>query len=150
MKDQSDGRIRIRTGLAETGGRPAVLVEIQDNGPGMPPEVLSKIWDPFFTTKDQGEGSGLGLGIVQGIIEKHKGRIEVQSYVESVVSEGVERGTSFRVFLPVEGPGRAGRRIERGGGRRALSALSERFVISGRVAAELDRSEIARVNTKSF
>ncbi len=119
MKDQSDGRIRIRTEVAETGGRPAVLVEIQDNGPGIAPEVLTKIWDPFFTTKDQGEGSGLGLGIVQGIIEKHKGKIEVQSHVESDSSGGVERGTSFRVLLPVEGPGEQaeGLSAAAGGGR---------------------------------
>ncbi|MCR9143074.1 MAG: ATP-binding protein [bacterium] len=107
MKDQSDARIRIRTALVEGG---AVLVEIQDNGPGIPPAVLSKIWDPFFTTKDQGEGSGLGLGIVQGIIEKHKGKIEVISYTADDVANQqaqaeVARGTVFRVTLPIEGPG---------------------------------------------
>lgn len=56
-----------------------VCVKIQDSGSGIPPEILPKIWDPFFTTKDQGQGSGLGLGIVRGIIEKHKGSISVQS-----------------------------------------------------------------------
>ncbi|MCB1189790.1 MAG: GHKL domain-containing protein [Leptospiraceae bacterium] len=54
-------------------------VEIKDTGYGIPPEVIDRIWDPFFTTKKQGDGSGLGLGIVKGIIEKHKGKISVNS-----------------------------------------------------------------------
>ena len=58
---------------------PFVCIEIQDSGSGIKPEILDRIWDPFFTTKDQGEGSGLGLGIVKGIIEKHKGKISATS-----------------------------------------------------------------------
>ncbi|MEQ9366766.1 MAG: ATP-binding protein [Leptospirales bacterium] len=118
MKDQSDGRIRIRTCTTDFGDRPAVLVEIQDNGPGIPPAVLSKIWDPFFTTKDQGEGSGLGLGIVQGIVEKHKGKIEVDSFTEDGPDAARRRGTSFRVTLLVEGPAEAAEgRTPAAGGR---------------------------------
>lgn len=69
------GILRISSYLEE----PFVTIEIQDNGSGIKPEILDRIWDPFFTTKDQGEGSGLGLGIVKGIIEKHKGKISVTS-----------------------------------------------------------------------
>lgn len=54
-------------------------IEIKDTGHGIPKEIGDKIWDPFYTTKKQGEGSGLGLGIVKGIIEKHKGKITVDS-----------------------------------------------------------------------
>jgi signal transduction histidine kinase len=56
-----------------------VIVSIEDNGPGIPDEVLPRIFEPFFTTKVKGEGTGLGLGIVKRIVEKHKGRIEVES-----------------------------------------------------------------------
>jgi len=56
-----------------------ILVEIGDNGPGIPPEVQSRIFDPFFTTKPVGEGTGLGLDIVQRIVRAHKGSIRVDS-----------------------------------------------------------------------
>ncbi len=72
-----------------------VLIQIQDNGPGIPSEIMDKIWDPFFTTKPQGEGTGLGLGIVKNIVESHKGKIYCQS----------ESGkTIFFVELPVSQP----------------------------------------------
>lgn len=93
MKGRDGARVTIETQAARLREEDAVAVVFTDNGPGMPPEVLSKIWDPFFTTKDQGEGSGLGLGIVKGIIDKHKGKIEVESEVG--------KGTTFTVTLPV-------------------------------------------------
>jgi histidine kinase len=68
------------------------MVVIRDNGQGIPEEILGKIFTPFFTTKKAGEGSGLGLDIVRKIVDKHKGRIEV----ESVAGEG----TAFSVFIP--------------------------------------------------
>ncbi|EMY61958.1 sensor histidine kinase [Leptospira terpstrae] len=77
-------------------GEDYVLISFEDNGSGIPSEIKDKIWDPFFTTKDQGEGTGLGLGIVKGIIEKHKGRIEVES---------APGRTLFMVYLPLVGPG---------------------------------------------
>ncbi|MBU45033.1 MAG: hypothetical protein CMN76_17610 [Spirochaetaceae bacterium] len=58
---------------------PAVCIFIEDNGPGIPADHIEKIWDPFFTTKDQGEGSGLGLSIVRRIVEEHGGAIGVRS-----------------------------------------------------------------------
>ncbi|TGL77680.1 PAS domain S-box protein [Leptospira yasudae] len=68
-----------------------VKVSIQDNGPGIPPDVREKIFDPFFTTKGPGEGSGLGLDISRRIVKKHDGRIELES----------EPGrTIFHVILP--------------------------------------------------
>ena len=71
-----------------------VIVEITDSGIGIPKEIIDKIFDPFFTTKNVGEGTGLGLSIVYGIIEEHKGKIEVESKVGE--------GTRFRIRLPVE------------------------------------------------
>jgi len=70
-----------------------VVVEIQDNGKGIPAEVLPRIFDPFFTTKDVGKGTGLGLSIAYKIIEQHGGKISVDSAV------GV--GTKFTVVLPL-------------------------------------------------
>ncbi|HMA66830.1 MAG TPA: ATP-binding protein, partial [Desulfosalsimonadaceae bacterium] len=57
----------------------AAVVEIRDNGGGIPKENLEHIFDPFFTTKQHGEGTGLGLSIVYGIVKNHGGEIEVKS-----------------------------------------------------------------------
>ncbi len=71
----------------------AVCVEIADTGKGIAPEHLKRIFDPFFTTKPVGKGTGLGLSLSYGIVQKHHGKIEVQS------EPGV--GTKFRVTIPV-------------------------------------------------
>jgi two-component system NtrC family sensor kinase len=87
------GVLRLRT----TRGRsPAgeVVVEVEDDGIGIPREQQSKIFEPFFTTKPMGRGTGLGLSICYGIVEDHRGRIEVESQPG--------RGSTFRVYLPVE------------------------------------------------
>ena len=73
-----------------------VVAEIEDDGPGMPPEVAAKVFDPFFTTKPPGHGTGLGLNISHNIVvRKHKGRIEVDS---------APGRTTFRVLLPITIP----------------------------------------------
>ena len=69
------------------------LIEVADSGPGIAPEVLAKIFEPFFTTKPVGEGTGLGLATVYGIVKQADGWI----HVESKVGEGA----AFRIFLPV-------------------------------------------------
>ena len=68
------------------------VISVADTGPGIPEEIRGKIFEPFFTTKPVGVGSGLGLDIVRRIVDKHQGRIELQSEV------GV--GTMFTVYLP--------------------------------------------------
>lgn len=73
---------------------PMIQVEVADNGPGVPPDVMEKMFSPFFTTKPQ--GSGLGLAIVRKIVDAHDGRIDVSGRPE-------QRGTRFRVTLPVIG-----------------------------------------------
>jgi two-component system NtrC family sensor kinase len=70
-----------------------VRVDVQDTGCGIPKENMSKLFTPFFTTKAKGKGVGLGLAVVHGIIERHKGRIKVQSEVG--------KGTTFSVYLGV-------------------------------------------------
>jgi signal transduction histidine kinase len=77
-----------------------VVVEIRDNGVGIPKENMPKIFDPFFTSKEVGKGTGLGLSITYGIVERHEGKIEVTSEVG--------QGTTFRVTLPLKGPSSAG------------------------------------------
>jgi two-component system, NtrC family, sensor kinase len=85
---QGQGTIRVRTGAAGD----EVWVEITDTGAGIPEEIRNKIFDPFFTTKPVGKGTGLGLSISYGIVQKHRGRIEVESQVA--------QGSTFRVVLP--------------------------------------------------
>jgi len=69
-----------------------VILEVKDNGCGIPDKIIHKIFDPFFTTKSIGEGTGLGLSVVHGIVKKHGGTVTVKS------KKGV--GTSFCVILP--------------------------------------------------
>jgi two-component system NtrC family sensor kinase len=71
-----------------------IMAEFIDTGAGIRQEDLPKIFEPFFTTKPQGRGTGLGLSVAYGIVEEHRGRIEVETQV------GI--GTNFKVFLPVE------------------------------------------------
>ncbi len=90
MGDRSErGRIVIRTGSADG----EAWFEVADNGSGIPKDVLPRIFDPFFTTKPIGKGTGLGLSLSYGIVQKHQGRITVDSEVG--------RGTTFRVTLPL-------------------------------------------------
>ena len=88
--DHDSGEVRITT---RCEGR-TVMVSISDTGPGISPEQLKKIFDPFFTTKPVGEGTGLGLSITHGIIERHGGKIEVES--------APGNGTTFIISLPVD------------------------------------------------
>lgn len=73
-----------------------VAVDVQDDGAGMPPEVMAKIFDPFFTTKEIGKGTGLGLSISYKIVQQHGGKISVESKPGS--------GTKFTVWLPLTPP----------------------------------------------
>jgi signal transduction histidine kinase len=75
--------------------RDAVIVEVEDDGPGVPEEVQAKVFDPFFTTKAVGKGTGLGLSVAYAIAQEHGGRITIGS------RDG--RGASFRLELPVGG-----------------------------------------------
>src|SRR5512138_3562616 len=88
------GRLAISTDLVE-GGR-WVEMSFQDTGPGIPPDHLSKIFDPFFTTKER--GTGLGLSVVYGIVERHGGKIEIQTEVG--------KGTRVMLRLPPKPPER--------------------------------------------
>jgi PAS domain S-box-containing protein len=86
---KNGGVLTIRTSVAEGVCR----VEVSDTGSGIPASVLPRIFDPFFTTKGEGEGTGLGLSVNLGIVERHGGKILVESEVG--------KGTTFTLCLPV-------------------------------------------------
>lgn len=93
LENQPDavGNITIRTSVKD---EQSILVEISDDGPGMPPEVQNRIFDPFFTTKPVGKGTGLGLSISHQIItEKHRGTLQCNSEIG--------QGTKFYIELPI-------------------------------------------------
>jgi len=86
---KNGGVLTIRTSVAEGICR----IDVSDTGSGIPPTVLPRIFDPFFTTKNEGEGTGLGLSVSLGIVERHGGKILVESEVG--------KGTTFTLCLPL-------------------------------------------------
>jgi two-component system cell cycle sensor histidine kinase/response regulator CckA len=102
VRAHGGGQVTIRTarltqeearelGYAGAAGDQA-LIEVADDGPGIPPEIRDKIFEPFFTTKPVGEGTGLGLATVYGIVKQSDGWIHLHTQVGE--------GTAFRIFLP--------------------------------------------------
>jgi PAS domain S-box-containing protein len=87
---EGQGVIRVRTGCNDH----QVWVEVIDTGIGIPAENLNRIFDPFFTTKALGKGTGLGLSLAWGIVQRHRGTIEVESQPG--------KGSTFRVVLPID------------------------------------------------
>jgi C4-dicarboxylate-specific signal transduction histidine kinase len=87
--DNREKEITIRT--FRTGGK--VVLEVSDNATGIRDEIKEEIFEPLFSTKKPGEGMGLGLSIVQSLVERFNGRIEAQNKIQG--------GATFRVELPV-------------------------------------------------
>jgi signal transduction histidine kinase len=85
------GRIVLRT-RREPG---FAVVEIEDSGGGIPADIQEKIWDPFFTTKPVGKGTGQGLTIARSIVVKHGGMLSFESFMG--------KGTTFVIRLPLAG-----------------------------------------------
>ncbi|WP_319521806.1 cache domain-containing protein [uncultured Desulfosarcina sp.] len=90
------GRIDIQTQKAAKGESGGVEIRIADTGSGISPEYMDKLFDPFFTTKPAGKGTGLGLAVSAGIIQRHGGTIDVKSKPGS--------GTTFTIWLPEHPP----------------------------------------------
>lgn len=104
------GQVMVVTLMAGDGGE----ISVDDNGPGIEPDVLPHIFEPFFTTKQ--DGTGLGLAVVSQIVEEHGGSLSCQSLPG--------KGTTFRIKLP----GKLGERKKGGGGGEAGSAVRQREV----------------------
>jgi two-component system NtrC family sensor kinase len=90
--DENEGKINITTRKGDCDGKPCVVVTIADNGHGISREDMTKIFDPFYSTKGR-KGTGLGLAVVWGIVEKHKGKVDVHS------EQG--KGTTFTLTFPI-------------------------------------------------
>src|SRR5207253_581949 len=104
-----------------------VRLAVSDTGSGIPPAVLERMFDPFFTTKGVGEGTGLGLSLVHGIVADLGGAIDVATQVGA--------GTTFTVWLPVAGdtvrPGAdGGRELPRGDGETVMVVDDERSLVA--------------------
>lgn len=89
--DSRGGTVRVNTRFKEDH----VIIDVADDGPGIPEAYLPRIFDPFFTTKPPGKGTGLGLSICYGIVTKMGGKISVNS--------ATEMGTTFHIQLPIQG-----------------------------------------------
>ncbi|NLD35748.1 MAG: response regulator [Desulfatiglans sp.] len=87
---KSDGVIKIKTCSRDNN----ITIEISDNGEGIPEKNITRIYDPFFTTKEVGKGTGLGLNVAYNIVKKHNGNIDVKSQVG--------KGTTFYISIPLE------------------------------------------------
>lgn len=92
--EKADSGMILLSGFAEDG---RVVVRIGDNGPGIPPEQTDQIFNPFYTTKEPGQGTGLGLFIVKRLVERHKGTIDVESPAGG--------GTTFTLKFPLHQEG---------------------------------------------
>jgi two-component system NtrC family sensor kinase len=93
------GTIVVRT--THDTDRGSAVLEVNDDGPGIPEERQRKIFDPFFTTKEVGQGTGLGLTVAYAIVQEHSGRIWIES--KTATGPGVKPFTSFFVELPISG-----------------------------------------------
>ena len=90
-----------------------IEIQVRDDGVGIPPDLLPRLFEPFLTTKETGKGVGLGLAISKTIVERHGGVIEVESQPG--------RGTTFYIFLPVDAVGGQATPIEAGATKKAGS-----------------------------
>jgi two-component system sensor histidine kinase HupT/HoxJ len=85
------GRIEIRTTMSASGDR--IIATVRDSGKGIPPDSLTRIFEPFYSTKEVGKGTGLGLAIAYGIVQEHGGQIAAANHPDG--------GAMFTVELPI-------------------------------------------------
>jgi len=130
--------------IKATVERGEAVIEIRDNGPGIPAEIQPRVFEPFFTTKSPGEGTGLGLGICRQIAEEHRGRLYLRTCSEA--------GTSFFLRIPFYDPSRYvvllvdDEHYVRRALRRLLESLSYQVYEASRVPEGLHILETAKVH----
>ncbi len=100
---------------------------MRDNGCGIPESIREQVYEPFFTTKDVGEGTGLGLSTVYGVVQSHQGAIAIDS--------AVHQGTTFRIYLPLyaeqmEKAEKSRERLPQGKGETVLLVDDEEIVLT--------------------
>jgi two-component system NtrC family sensor kinase len=127
------GRVWVRLGAIDRGA----TIVVEDDGPGIPPELLSRVFDPFYTTKPEGEGTGLGLSVSAGIVADHHGRI--------VAMERPGGGARFVVELPLSA---AGESLSAEGARPQTAAAPQTPVRRGRILLIDDEPDIRRSISK--
>jgi signal transduction histidine kinase len=93
MKASNGGKLRVET---RRDGDAGVVIGVRDDGPGIPPEVMPHIFEPFYTTKTDEQRTGLGLAVAKSIVETHGGEITVESQPG--------KGAAFTIRLPLEAP----------------------------------------------
>lgn len=113
-----------------------VCLEVEDTGPGIPPEIQSRIFEPFFTTKEVGRGTGLGLASVQGIVQQHGGHIELRS--------APGRGARFSLYFPrhhgaVDSTGKAANAAAIAGAQSRLLVVEDEPALLESLCGLLDR-----------
>ena len=108
---QGSGSLRFRAGAAPTGD--GLRLVVSDSGPGMPPDIADHAFDPFYTTKPPGQGSGLGLFVSEGIVRGLGGQLELETQTRPSAPDarepGQPTGSTFVVTLPWCGCGRCAR-----------------------------------------
>ena len=80
--------------------RDKVIISVRDNGPGIPAEIRDKIFQPFFTTKPTGQGTGLGLSLSYDIVKAHGGELKVETTEGEGLPAG-QAGSTFKIILPI-------------------------------------------------
>jgi two-component system NtrC family sensor kinase len=93
------GMLSIKSQILNLGAKEEVILRIRDSGPGISAELQEKIFEPFYTTKSEGHGTGLGLSLSRDIVRKFNGEITVRSPAENLDNQNP--GAEFIIHLPV-------------------------------------------------
>ncbi len=145
---EDTGRITLRTGIVTLRGEMSMppgeysMLSVQDDGHGIPPDVLTKMFEPFFTTKESGKGTGLGLSTVYGIVTQNGGTIHVDSQPG--------QGATFTILLPRTQPGANGHELRAPDVLSAVEKQTEQQPHQPTVLLVEDESAIRKVVTRTL